>query len=622
MCVGGWGRLLASGPLGVAAAVAWRSHVAPVCHWHCQRGRPSSRDDRQEAANDGASQLTIPARSSLCPACWSGVAPACRPRRQPRSARRAAHRVQPASALGAEADRQRKRMSTAQAKRSTRLVQGHPFRRVALRFVPSIHVASPRLAACGTDPSALRPPEMAISHVKPSCGATIRPGLVILLALALVLCLLPLSAHGGGVPGAPTPATCACQPRATLSVWMFGHGDPANSAGWARLRAGFLESAKAMRVQTETFFLTTRELRAGGGDAAAGVANLITAQLLTPTEVQIVPNAILLSIPSAAAISAVLDLVRARFPGIRIATYGEGSALAASVGSLFHLGQDDEAAGTQAGVRLAQTGATSAVCVFDILGSLTQKTRCTAFATAFRANCVASSCSVNTTFLDSSDASFSAAFINGLKQGPGGKPHIGLLSVSPNLLPLLNSPIAALGLASPVASLASFDVTPLAQQMLSSNSTVALSFVVDQQEYAQGSLALTLTTYYLTTGQKVANAFIQTGPKLVFTVSEFVPPVLAHLHLDAIVHGLNSDAFWSVFHEGVEMAARDLGLQFTDCTDPASTCDFKTTRSLSKPSVYYNAPANSFDLVTMSHQIDVAVAAKPNGIAVSWREII
>lgn len=60
-----------------------------------------------------------------------------------------------------------------------------------------------------------------------------------------------------------------------------------------------------------------------------------------------------------------------------------------------------------------------------------------------------------------------------------------------------------------------------------------------------------------------------------------------------VTHGQASDAFWSVVKNGVDHAARDMGIQ-----------------------VEYQAP-NTFDMVTMSQLIDAAVASKPNGLVVS-----
>ncbi len=60
-----------------------------------------------------------------------------------------------------------------------------------------------------------------------------------------------------------------------------------------------------------------------------------------------------------------------------------------------------------------------------------------------------------------------------------------------------------------------------------------------------------------------------------------------------ITHGQASDPFWSVVKKGVDQAAHDMGVQ-----------------------AIYEAPP-TFDMVAMSHLIDSAVAAHPDGLVVS-----
>ncbi|GAC1429166.1 MAG: sugar ABC transporter substrate-binding protein [Ktedonobacteraceae bacterium] len=66
-----------------------------------------------------------------------------------------------------------------------------------------------------------------------------------------------------------------------------------------------------------------------------------------------------------------------------------------------------------------------------------------------------------------------------------------------------------------------------------------------------------------------------------------------NLKFYVITHGQAADPFWSVFKKGVDQAAKDMGVQ-----------------------AIYEAPA-TFDMVAMSHLIDSAVAAKPDGLVVS-----
>lgn len=70
-------------------------------------------------------------------------------------------------------------------------------------------------------------------------------------------------------------------------------------------------------------------------------------------------------------------------------------------------------------------------------------------------------------------------------------------------------------------------------------------------------------------------------------------PARANLKYYVITHGQASDPFWSVVKKGVDQAGKDMGVQ-----------------------VVYEAPP-TFDMVAMSHLIDAAVAAHPDGLVVS-----
>src|SRR6266700_3207947 len=77
------------------------------------------------------------------------------------------------------------------------------------------------------------------------------------------------------------------------------------------------------------------------------------------------------------------------------------------------------------------------------------------------------------------------------------------------------------------------------------------------------------------------------------TSSSSSNPSRSNLKFYVITHGQAADPFWSVVKKGVDQAARDMGVQ-----------------------VVYEAPS-TFDMVAMSHLIDSAVAAHPDGLVVS-----
>ena len=67
----------------------------------------------------------------------------------------------------------------------------------------------------------------------------------------------------------------------------------------------------------------------------------------------------------------------------------------------------------------------------------------------------------------------------------------------------------------------------------------------------------------------------------------------AALRIVAVTHGVSANPFWSVVINGLDDAARDMGVR-----------------------VEYQAPS-TFDMVTMSQLIDAAVASRPDGLVVS-----
>src|SRR5436305_520845 len=73
------------------------------------------------------------------------------------------------------------------------------------------------------------------------------------------------------------------------------------------------------------------------------------------------------------------------------------------------------------------------------------------------------------------------------------------------------------------------------------------------------------------------------------------PASRANLKFYVITHGQASDPFWSVVKKGVDQAAKDMGVT----------------------AIYESPASTTFDVVAMSHLIDTAVAAHPDGLVVS-----
>src|SRR6266436_8229129 len=79
------------------------------------------------------------------------------------------------------------------------------------------------------------------------------------------------------------------------------------------------------------------------------------------------------------------------------------------------------------------------------------------------------------------------------------------------------------------------------------------------------------------------------GSSTTSTPSGSCPASRANLKFYVVTHGQSTDPFWSVVKKGVDQAAHDMGV-----------------------TAHYEAPP-TFDMVAMSHLIDSAVAAHPDG---------
>src|SRR5712691_5006770 len=79
------------------------------------------------------------------------------------------------------------------------------------------------------------------------------------------------------------------------------------------------------------------------------------------------------------------------------------------------------------------------------------------------------------------------------------------------------------------------------------------------------------------------------------SASSSCPASRANLKFYVVTHGQASDPFWSVVKRGVDQAAKDM------CVT----------------AIYESPTSTTFDVVTMAHLIDTAVAAHPAGLVVS-----
>ncbi|QFU07557.1 D-ribose-binding periplasmic protein precursor [Rhodobacteraceae bacterium THAF1] len=93
------------------------------------------------------------------------------------------------------------------------------------------------------------------------------------------------------------------------------------------------------------------------------------------------PDGLVVSIPDADALGPSIE--RAVQAGIPVISMNSGSDVAADLGALLHVGQDEFTAGRVAGEALAEMGGTTAICVNQEVGNVALDLRCEGFTEGF-----------------------------------------------------------------------------------------------------------------------------------------------------------------------------------------------------------------------------------------------
>lgn len=210
------------------------------------------------------------------------------------------------------------------------------------------------------------------------------------------------------------------------------------------------------------------------------------------------PAGLIVTIPDAAALGP--SIQRAREAGIPVVSNNNGGDVAADVGSMVHIGQDDYAAGKAAGERLKELGGTKGICVHVEPGNVGLDRRCQGFTDGF------GQVTVLSTSLDVAEnvSKIRAA----LEADPAidtvlgtSAPHAGESAVKA---------VDELGRTGQV-HVATFDLSP---GMLEAIEQGKADFALDQQQYIYGYLSVTLLKLYNETGI-MPIGLIQSGPNFV-----------------------------------------------------------------------------------------------------------
>ena len=220
---------------------------------------------------------------------------------------------------------------------------------------------------------------------------------------------------------------------------------------------------------------------------------------LIDTAVAAEPDGIIVSIPDADALGGPIEAAIAA--GIPVLSINSGSDTFEQLGLLTHVGQTEFEAGVGAGERMAAENVTNTICVNQEVGNSALDLRCEGFAEGLGgipSEVVAVDLSDPTGSQAAIEAALSAdATIDGiLTLGPTG--------AAPALLALEGND---------TVKLATFDLSP---EVLTAIDEGRMLFAIDQQQYLQGYMGVSIMTQYVQYGLLLGGGdVVRTGPGFV-----------------------------------------------------------------------------------------------------------
>jgi simple sugar transport system substrate-binding protein len=271
-------------------------------------------------------------------------------------------------------------------------------------------------------------------------------------------------------------------------IVVVTHGQ-ASDPFWSVVKNGVDAAARDMRVTVEY--------------QAPGTFDMVAMSQLIDAAVASAPDGLVVSIPDPDALEA--SITAAVEAGIPVISINSGSDVAAELGVLAHVGQTEYEAGYGGGERMAEAGATNALCVNQEVGNVALDLRCQGFTDAM----AEAGGTVEVLPVDLADptgaqnlisAALSAnADINAVfTLGPtGAAPAMAALEADGKMGQIL---------------LATFDLSP---DVLAAVRDGNMLFAIDQQQYVQGYLPIVYLTLYLENLNTPGSLLVQTGPGFV-----------------------------------------------------------------------------------------------------------
>lgn len=297
--------------------------------------------------------------------------------------------------------------------------------------------------------------------------------------LSILLVLIVTAGLAGAV---------AAQEMRPYRIVVVTHGQAADPF-WSVVKNGVDQAGVDMRVTVEY--------------QAPATFNMVEMAQLIDAVVASEPDGLVVSVPDADALGPSVQAAVAA--GIPVISINSGSEVAEELGVLAHIGQTEYEAGYGGGQRMADAGATNALCVNHEVGNVGLDLRCQGFADAM-AEAGGAVAVLAVDLADPTDAAnrISAALTADesidaiMTLGPG--------SALPALQALTDQQLLGATL------LATFDLGP---EVLEAIRDGNMLFAIDQQQYMQGYLPIVYLTLYLENLNTPGALLIPTGPGFV-----------------------------------------------------------------------------------------------------------
>jgi len=279
------------------------------------------------------------------------------------------------------------------------------------------------------------------------------------------------------------PARAGARAASNERIIMITHGQAADPY-WNIVRNGAEEAAKQVGVELDYRAPETFDM-------------IRMAELITSAANQ-KPAGIIVSIPDASALSA--PIRGAVQSGIPLVSINSGTDVAAELGSMIHVGQDEYQTGKKVGERLRTEGARKVLCVNHEVGNTALDARCKGVEDGFGA-----AVAVLPTSTDYQEVRSKIA------AALSGDSSIDAI-VTLNASQVGEPAVEAARESGRAIRVATFDLSPGFLEALQRGEA---SFAVDPQAWLQGYLGTVLLANRIRYGVMPANPLIETGPRFV-----------------------------------------------------------------------------------------------------------